>query len=268
MWNIFVSLIQIWEFRYRAFDELEGIEVAWNQVKVADLLRNSEDLERLYSEVHLLKTLKHKNIIKFYYSWVDTKNESINFITEIFTSGTLRQWDSIFYYSLLISVFFCFWFCFCWGFYFWILCRYRKKHKYVNLRAMKKWSRQILEGLQYLHSHDPPVIHRDLKCDNIFVNGNQGEVKIGDLGLAAILLQARSAHSVIGEDCIIIYYFPFEIRLIFKLCYSKQQYNCYCVFRYSRVHGTRTLWRGIQRACRYLCFWHVLARAGHLRVPL
>ncbi|KAA8540759.1 hypothetical protein F0562_024322 [Nyssa sinensis] len=102
---------------YRAFDELEGIEVAWNQVKVADLLRNSEDLERLYSEVHLLKTLKHKNIIKFYNSWVDTKNENINFITEIFTSGTLRQ--------------------------------YR-------------------------------------------------EVKIGDLGLAAILCQARSAHSVIG----------------------------------------------------------------------
>lgn len=151
---------------YRAFDELEGIEVAWNQVKVVDLLRNSEDLERLYSEVHLLKTLKHKNIIKFYNSWVDTKNEHINFITEIFTSGTLRQ--------------------------------YRKKHKHVDLRALKKWSRQILEGLSYLHSHDPPVIHRDLKCDNIFVNGNQGEVKIGDLGLAAILRQARSAHSVIG----------------------------------------------------------------------
>ncbi|XVF08827.1 hypothetical protein REPUB_Repub07fG0037100 [Reevesia pubescens] len=156
----------LWEFRYRAFDELEGIEVAWNQVKVPNLLRNSEDLERLYSEVHLLKTLKHKNIIKFYNSWVDTKYENINFITEIFTSGTLRQ--------------------------------YRKKHKHVDLRALKKWSRQILEGLLYLHSHDPPVIHRDLKCDNIFVNGNQGEVKIRDLGLAAILLQARSAHSVIG----------------------------------------------------------------------
>ncbi|XP_057950681.1 probable serine/threonine-protein kinase WNK3 isoform X4 [Malania oleifera] len=151
---------------YKAFDELEGIEVAWNQVRVADLLRNSEDLERLYSEVHLLKTLKHKNIIKFYNSWVDTKHEHINFITEIFTSGTLRQ--------------------------------YRKKHKHVDLRALKKWSRQILEGLSYLHSHDPPVIHRDLKCDNIFVNGNQGEVKIGDLGFAAILCKARSAHSVIG----------------------------------------------------------------------
>lgn len=151
---------------YRAFDELEGIEVAWNQIKVADLLCNSENLERLCSEVHLLKTLKHKNIIKFYNSWVDTENKHINFITEIFTSGTLRQ--------------------------------YRKKHKHVDLRALKKWSRQILEGLSYLHSHDPPVIHRDLKCDNIFVNGNQGEVKIGDLGLAAVLCQAHSAHSVIG----------------------------------------------------------------------
>lgn len=46
---------------YRAFDELEGIEVAWNQIKLSDVLRNAEDLERLYSEVHLLKTLKHKN---------------------------------------------------------------------------------------------------------------------------------------------------------------------------------------------------------------
>jgi serine/threonine protein kinase len=56
-----------------------------------------------------------------------------------------------------------------------------------------------LSGLVYLHSHDPPVIHRDLKCDNIFTNGNQGEVKIGDLGLANILDNARSAHSIIGK---------------------------------------------------------------------
>ena len=66
------------------------------------------------------------------------------------------------------------------------------------MKALKNWSRQILRGLLYLHSHDPPIIHRDLKCDNIFVNGNQGEVKIGDLGLAAILRHKDAAHSVIG----------------------------------------------------------------------
>jgi WNK lysine deficient protein kinase len=80
---------------------------------------------------------------------------------------------------------------------------------------LKKWSKQILEGLLYLHSHDPPVIHRDLKCDNIFVNGNQGEVKIGDLGLAAILQQARSAHSVIGEDCFPVICMVFCFILLF-----------------------------------------------------
>jgi len=75
-------------------------------------------------------------------------------------------------------------------------CRYRLKHKRVNIRAVKNWCRQILRGLNYLHTHDPPVIHRDLKCDNIFINGNQGEVKIGDLGLAACLQHSHAAHCV------------------------------------------------------------------------
>ncbi|XP_057453301.1 probable serine/threonine-protein kinase WNK5 isoform X2 [Lotus japonicus] len=75
---------------------------------------------------------------------------------------------------------------------------YRKKYPQVDIRALKNWARQILSGLEYLHSHDPPVIHRDLKCDNIFVNGHLGQVKIGDLGLAAILSGSQQAHSVIG----------------------------------------------------------------------
>lgn len=66
------------------------------------------------------------------------------------------------------------------------------------MRAIKIWARQILSGLIYLHGHDPPVIHRDLKCDNIFVNGHLGQVKIGDLGLAAILRGSSRAHTIIG----------------------------------------------------------------------
>ena len=45
--------------------------------------------------------------------------------------------------------------------------------------------RQILRGIAHLHAMRPtPIIHRDLKCDNIFVDGSTGNVKIGDLGLA------------------------------------------------------------------------------------
>lgn len=103
----FCSLILIFDwFRYRAFDEYQGIEVAWNQVKLYDFLQSPEDLERLYCEIHLLKTLKHKNIMKFYTSWVDTANRNINFVTEMFTSGTLRQWvPSIFKFLYITCVY-------------------------------------------------------------------------------------------------------------------------------------------------------------------
>ncbi|RYR63824.1 hypothetical protein Ahy_A04g021577 isoform E [Arachis hypogaea] len=151
----------------RAFDEVDGVEVAWNQVNVEDVLQSPQQLERLYSEVHFLKSLKHENIIKFYNSWVNEKSRTINIITELFTSGSLRQ--------------------------------YRKKHKNIDMKAMKNWLRQILRGLCYLHGHNPPIIHRDLKCDNIFVNGNTGRVKIGDLGLA-VVMQQPLAQSVIGNN--------------------------------------------------------------------
>jgi WNK lysine deficient protein kinase len=61
-------------------------------VKIDDVLQSPEDLEKLYSEVHLLKSLKHDNIIKFYNSWVDDNKKTVNMMTELFTSGNLRQY--------------------------------------------------------------------------------------------------------------------------------------------------------------------------------
>ena len=65
-------------------------------------------------------------------------------------------------------------------------------------RVLKSWCRQIIKGLHFLHTRSPPVIHRDLKCDNIFITGPTGSVKIGDLGLAT-LKNKSFAKSVIGE---------------------------------------------------------------------
>lgn len=129
---------------YRAFDQEEGIEVAWNQVKLRNFSDDPAMVERLYSEVRLLRSLTNKNIISLYSVWRDEKHNTLNFITEVCTSGNLRE--------------------------------YRKKHRHVSMRALKKWSKQILEGLNYLHVHDPCIIHRDLNCSNVFVNGNTGQV--------------------------------------------------------------------------------------------
>lgn len=66
-------------------------------------------------------------------------------------------------------------------------------------RVLQRWSRQILRGLHFLHSRVPPILHRDLKCDNVFITGPSGSVKIGDLGLAT-LKRASFAKSVIGAS--------------------------------------------------------------------
>ena len=172
---------------YKAFDEEEGTEVAWNQVRVAELVRaasgprpggpggapppagpcgSSEERARLFAEVRVLKQLQHRNIMTFHDSWLDEKAATVNFITELFTSGTLRQ--------------------------------YRKRHRHIDVAVLKRWAWQILCGLVYLHGHTPPIIHRDLKCDNIFINGSEGVVKIGDLGLATLLRARTAPQSVLG----------------------------------------------------------------------
>lgn len=151
---------------YKAFDRLQGIEVAWNQVRLSDSLKHPLR-SRLFSEIAVLSKLKHRNIMTFYKSWLDDQHRTVNFITEYFHSGTLR--------------------------------RHRLSHKCITLQVLKRWAWQILQGLVYLHGHDPPIIHRDLKCDNIFIHGVTGQVKIGDLGLAKLLTAGLSkAQSVLG----------------------------------------------------------------------
>jgi len=152
---------------YKAFDERRGIEVAWNEVPVQEMaLTTTQDRARIFGEIRVLKALKHKNVMSLYDWWYDNNNQNICFITELFTDGSLRQ--------------------------------YRRKHRNADLIVMKRWAWQILQGLVYLHAHNPPIIHRDLKSDNIFVNGSSGTVKIGDLGFATMRAGLSVAMSVIG----------------------------------------------------------------------
>jgi serine/threonine protein kinase len=42
-------------------------------------------------------------------------------------------------------------------------------------------------GLVYLHGMRPQIVHRSLSCENIYINGGQGGLCIGNTWLAAIL---------------------------------------------------------------------------------
>jgi len=138
---------------YRAQDMEHGIMLAWNEVKIGGYSEKAK--KRILNEVKLLRDLEHPNLIGFYGAWLNKQKNCVVFITELMHSGTLRKFVGR-----------------------WPISR----------RILKHYCLEILSCLSYLHkethgkSGKPCIIHRDLKCDNIFMKGRS--IKIGDLGLA------------------------------------------------------------------------------------
>eukprot|EP00250_Pteridium_aquilinum_P011952 c20410_g1_i1 orf=365-2569(+) len=150
---------------YKAYDMIDCKEVAWNKAKPSTE-GPAEQAHAVEREVVLLQQLSHKGIIKLYSAWVDESSGDTNFITELCSSSLLA---------------------------------FRVKHKHVSRKAVKSWARQILEGLVHLHTQDPPIIHRDLKCENIFVKYSSSTVlKIGDFGSATVLDDTHHMHTLVG----------------------------------------------------------------------
>ena len=52
----------------------------------------------------------------------------------------------------------------------------------VNRKLIFKLFKQLLDGLEHIHQEG--LIHRDIKPDNIFINKERTQLKIGDFGLA------------------------------------------------------------------------------------
>ncbi|KAL3853406.1 hypothetical protein ACJMK2_016946 [Sinanodonta woodiana] len=151
---------------YKGLDTDTGVAVAWCELQ--DKKWSKNERQRFREEAEMLKELQHPNIVRFYDSFEQMNQRGrkvIVLVTELMTSGTLKT--------------------------------YIKRFKKINPKVLKNWCKQILKGLYYLHTRTPPVIHRDLKCDNIFITGTTGSVKIGDLGLAT-LKNKSFAKSVIG----------------------------------------------------------------------
>ncbi|KPI36976.1 Serine/threonine-protein kinase STE11 [Cyphellophora attinorum] len=138
---------------YLALHAVTGELMAVKQVELTNVTKGTEDKKKnlmitaLRQEIDLLQGLHHPHIVQ--YLGTSSDDEHLNIFLEYVPGGSIA--------GML------------------------KQYNTFQEPLVRNFTRQILEGLSYLHSCN--IIHRDIKGANILVD-NRGAVKISDFGVS------------------------------------------------------------------------------------
>jgi len=113
------------------------------------------EIAALKREIMTLKTLTHKNIVRYIHTQVSENRKGVEIIMEYVSGGSLRS----------------------------VLDKYGRLEEGV----VAKYLKQALEGVAYLHQNS--IMHRDIKCANILVDQN-GIIKLTDFGASKHISQS------------------------------------------------------------------------------
>lgn len=131
----------------------DGITYAMKRVRISQL--STKERENALNEIRILASLQHKNIIGYKEAFFDEESKTLNIVMEFADDGDIEGKIS----------------------------HNKKFHMIFDEKTIWLWIIQILEGLKYLHENN--IMHRDLKCANLFLMKN-GLLKLGDLNVSKI----------------------------------------------------------------------------------
>nr|CCC91733.1 putative protein kinase [Trypanosoma congolense IL3000] len=125
-------------------------------VKVQDISYNddAEDVKGVQREINLMRSLKHKNIVAYYGCQtrvLESGARHLEIFLEHCHGGSLTQ----------------------------LRRKFERAKERFPISLVRAYTKQILEGLSYLHSMK--VVHRDIKGDNVLISSH-GEAKLADFG--------------------------------------------------------------------------------------
>jgi hypothetical protein len=134
-----------------------GAPVAIKRFLLIDVEAQREVLDDFLKETTLMSSLHHPNIVIFF--GASKKHPHLYILTEFCERGSL--------YSIL-----------------------KNKNIALSMRKTLNMAIDTARGMSYLHSSNPPIIHRDLKTANLLVDKNWA-VKVADFGLSRVVDQSR-----------------------------------------------------------------------------
>lgn len=151
---------------FLCYDVDTGSELAIKQIPIRGLnSETSREVKILECEINIYKQLNHERIVR--YHGAARTDEYLQIFMEYMTGGSVRE--QILNYGALSE------------------------------QLTKKYTKQILEGLVYIHENR--FVHRDIKCANI-LRDVAGNIKLGDFGtsrrLIAITNQNQPDSGTIG----------------------------------------------------------------------
>ncbi|KAJ8003562.1 hypothetical protein DPEC_G00149640 [Dallia pectoralis] len=153
---------------FLCYDADTGRELAVKQVHFdPGSPETTKEVSALESEIELLRNLSHERVVQYYGCLRDVNERTLSIFTECMPGGSIK--DQLKSYGALTE------------------------------NVTRRYTRQILEGLSYLHSN--MIVHRDIKGANI-LRDSAGNVKLGDFGasrrLQTICLSGSEVMSVTG----------------------------------------------------------------------
>lgn len=132
----------------------DGVMYALKKVKLSDL--SSREKENALNEVRILASINSPHVIRYKDAFYDDSSKCLCIVMEFAEQGDVSE----------------------------KMLAYKKRGMFFDESTVWKYAVQILTGLASLH--DLKILHRDLKCANIFL-GAKDTVKLGDLNVSKIM---------------------------------------------------------------------------------
>ncbi len=131
----------------------DGSEYAMKKVKMVKL--SERERQNALNEVRILASIKHTNIIGYKEAFFEDSTSSLCIIMDYADGGDMMK----------------------------MIANHKKKNTRFTEKELWYFFIQIVRGMKALH--DLKILHRDIKCANIFLT-KEGIIKLGDLNVSKV----------------------------------------------------------------------------------